>query len=44
MEKQNNQVDAQEEIKVEKVSIEEVKKNKEDEIVDNIMSKILKIK
>ena len=46
MENQENvlEVQGEQEIKIEKVSIKDIKKNKEDEIVDSIMSKILQIK
>lgn len=43
---ENNQSEIQEEqeVKVEKVLIKDIEKNKEDELVDKIMEKILKIK
>lgn len=46
MENQENELDVkkEQETKIEKVSIKDIKKDKEDEIVDNIMSKILQIK
>ena len=45
MENQENESEIQvEEAKVEKVSLAEIKTSKEDEIVDKIMDKILKIK
>lgn len=44
MENNENQENEQPEGKVEKVSIDEVKASKEDELVDMIMSKILEIK
>ena len=45
MENNENESEIQvEESKIEKISIEEIKTSKEDEIVDKIMEKILKIK
>ena len=46
MENQNNHIgdEDKEKIKVKKVSIKEINKSKEDEIVDNIMKRILQIK
>lgn len=45
MENQKNDLEGQvEEAKIEKVTIEEITTSKEDEIVDKIMGKILKIK